>query len=179
VAAQQGAMGMRRKIRNLVLAVLAVPVLIILVRVLYILWIWDGHLETSLNAQHIPTAQYLMQNPEPTPRFLYIDPPPASTIKTGEEIFVATNPFRLSTTIADIAEWTQFFINNSRIGRSNYSWGIAGPLMPPDETYDPEYTFSPPLQPGLHLIEIRVGTSITVLLNPAEARSYMWAYRVE
>jgi hypothetical protein len=180
VAVQRETIVMSRKTRNILLIVLAVPILIVIVLLLFAEWMWGGRVQTSLDPQYVPTAQYLVEHPEPMPGFINVYPRPGSTIQSGDMLQAATNAYRLAASEDDIADWTRIYVNNVRLENfRDVVRGMGGPLMPPDETYDPTFFFSPPLQPGFHLIEIRVGTSITALLNPSEARTYTWAYQVE
>ena len=170
---------MSRNIRILILLVTIGIVLFIFWEFVYPEWKWGGHLQTSLDAQYIPTAQALVQNVQPVPSFLTISPAPGSVIETGEQINIGVYSGRLSTSSSDVFEWTRLYINGVRIAPDNYNAAFGGPLEPPYQLIEPSFYLSPELQPGFHLIEIRVGTSIMALLNPAEARSYTWAYQVE
>jgi hypothetical protein len=165
----------------------SIPILIVFITiVLFIIWAfvypewkWSGHLQSTLDALYVPTAQALVQNSEPIPSFLTISPSPASVIEAGEQINIGVYSGRLSASSFDVFEWTRLYINGVRIAPDDYNAAFGGPLEPPYQLIEPSFYLSPELQPGFHLIEVRVGTSIMVLLNPSEARSYAWAYQVE
>jgi hypothetical protein len=169
---------MLRIIRNVVLVFLAIPIIAIAVLLLYAEWIWGGRIQTSLDAQYVPTAQALVQNPVPTPSLIHIEPAPGNVVESRQNICANVKAWELSVDSIDIGEWTRIYVNGSPapdliigyVGELSSSLGAREIV---------QFCTSPELEDGLHIIEIRVGTSISALLNTAEARSYMWAYRVE
>lgn len=170
----------RRKVRNIVLVVLGVPCSILFILLAFADWAWGGRVQPSLDAQYVPTAEYLIQNTVAIPTFIDVRPPPGTTIESGETICVAVFVRRLSASEYDVAEWTHIYVNNQRISRSDYGVGTIGEVTPEGSvTNTVEFCFDPLLEKGLHVIEVQVASSVTALLNPAEARSYTWAYRVE
>lgn len=168
----------RRKVRNIVLVVIGVPCSILFILLAFADWAWGGRVQTSLDAQYVPTAEALLQNPAGIPSFLRdIHPSPGSIIEAGQGICANVDVRRLSLSSRDIADWTRFYINGSRAPWSGVS--LLGELSSAGTMEIAQFCTVPKLERGLHLIEIRVGTSIAALFNPAEARSYTWAYRVE
>lgn len=171
---------MYRKPIKLILFVLGVSILVIFVLFIYPEWKWGGHVQPSLDQQYVPTAQALMENTPSVPNFLSLYPSPGSVIQSGEEIFIDVYSERLSVSSHDVFEWTRIYINNVRIAPfKDVGATFGGALMLRGQNAEPVFSLRPKLSSGLHLFEIRVGTSINALLNPAEAHSYTWAYQVK
>jgi hypothetical protein len=173
------------KWKRIILFLLAVPIVILLCLLLFADWAWGGgYIKSSLDSQYIPTAEHLIQNPISTPNSLRVNPPPGSVMRAEDIIIVGvpTLPNAPLGSRDEIANWTHLFINNQRISRRDFGVGFIGGLFSDVPGYvreTTEFGFSPDLNPGVHIFEIRVGKSLTALLNPAEAYTYTWAYRVE
>jgi len=162
-----------------------IPIGIIILYLLFSEWAWGGYVKPSLDPQYVPTAGYLQQNPVSTPAFLTVNPPPGSTINSQDRISVSiqTLPETPLGKSDEISQWTRMFINYQKIAYfKDFHVELIGGLdgsVPGYKRETAHFVLRPNLQPGLHILEIRVGKSVTALLNPAEAYSYKWAYRVE
>jgi hypothetical protein len=173
------------KWKRIVLFLLAVPIVILLALLLFAEWAWGGYIKPTLDPQYIPTAEYLLQNPIPTPDFISVNPPPGSVVSAADSIIVHVpiSPNAPLGSKDEIANWTFTYLNRQRIPRSNFGvtfstvYSSDGPGVVYIEYAD--FIFPLSLSPGLHILEIRVGKSVTVLFNPAEAYTYTWAYKVE
>ncbi len=166
-----------RKTRNVLLLVLSAIVGMLLLSA-FAYWWYGGNIKPSLDAQLVPTAQALMQNPAPIPSYIWgILPEPGSVIESEERVCLTIDAPKLDISAYDFGDWTRFYINGERAPWSGVS--IVGPLLPEGAYEMPQTCIWPPLEKGLHLFEIKIGTSFIVALNPRQARSYTWAYLVE
>jgi hypothetical protein len=170
-------MVMSRRTRNVLLFVLSAIVGMLLLSA-FAYWWYGGNIKPSLDAQFMPTAQALIENPAPIPSFIWgILPEPGSIIEREERICITIDAPRLDISAYDFGDWTRFYINNERAPWTGVS--MVGPLRPEGYYEMPQMCIWPPLEQGLHLFEIKIGTSVLVALNPRRARTYTWAYRVE
>lgn len=170
-----------RKLNKGCLFLTAIPFVILLGLWLFGEWVWGGSVKTSLDAQYIPTAEYLLQHPQPTPSSMQIYPNPGAILDSSD-IVVMILAFELNKD--GVEQWTQLFLNHQRIARSDIDtppgtgryWSPGIMLMDYAElTFDPNNK----LNSGLHLFRIQIGRSFNDFLNPDPKLSYEWAYRVE
>ena len=157
-----------------------IPVLILAALLSYAQWAWGGSIQTTLASQYIPTAEYLIRNPIPTPSFIQnIVPVPASIISTGDQIYITIDPHMLNKAASDISEWTRIFVNHQRLSSSDYGVALTGQLGEQKDNGTITFSLHPKLDSGLHIVEIRIGASISDLITLTQSLSYNWVYKVD
>ena len=69
-----------RKLNKGCVLLVTIPFLIVIGLLLFAEWVWGGSIKPSLDPQYIPTAEYLIQHPQPTPSFLQIQHIPGTIL---------------------------------------------------------------------------------------------------
>ncbi|MBI1279540.1 MAG: hypothetical protein GC179_15545 [Anaerolineaceae bacterium] len=174
--------------RKFIIGCIGIPFLILAGLLLFAQWVWGGSIKPSLDAQYVPTAEYLFEHPQSTPSFLSIQPSPSTYVKNQ-------TPFHITLSLGDsrfgckelcvdsdshnaednYERWSNIFINNQRIPHLLIFASSAGNLG----HYGLTFNFNPELSSGLHLFRIEIGSSFNDFLNPDPKLRYEWAYRVE
>ncbi len=173
-------MNLWNKLNKGCVLLITIPLLILVALWLFTERVWGGSVKPSLDAQYKPTAEYLLEHPQPIPSFMGVAKP-GSTIAASShvQVFVYYKEHR------DIVMWTRLFLNNQSL-----SAGDADPFSIPALPLDmakPErkltlfidFPLNNRLTPGLHLFRIQIGSSFNDFLNPDPKLSYEWACRVE
>jgi hypothetical protein len=156
---------------KIILAVLGIILTLLIANDIYFRWLRSGELRTILDPRYVATAEYLFENPNPTPSNISIRPSPGETIKDGEEVCVYAPD-------EDFFMFTQFLINKKRLSIDNFQL-----FNGPDLLEGPSYvsfcfwndsSANLGLDVGIHLFEIRLRK------NPFHTEiQYEWAVRVE
>jgi hypothetical protein len=147
----------------------------------YLLWLNVGSFQCTLDAQYVPTAEYLMQNPLPTPQFIgFINPPIGSTITANQEVCLTLYP-RAYSASSDEGEENFVYAGNIRIA-------INMQVIPRDATREEWITtmpgmvhvcFNADVNSGLHIFQVEIRNSRFGAFGIGELITYQWAYRVE
>jgi|SRR5689334_12221015 len=174
-------MNLWRKLNKGCVLLIAIPLLILLSLWLFGEWAWGGSTKPSLDAQYIPTAEYLLEHPQPTPSFLQINPVPGTKLASRlGDLRVEVN---LGADKTGTTQWTQIFLNGQRLSHLDITGSFPGGLPAPNEkNFNTVYFYfykTTTVGSGLHLFRIQAGSSFYDLLNPDPKLSYEWAYRVE
>jgi hypothetical protein len=132
-------------------------------------WLHSGGLRASLDPRYVATAQYLFENPNPTPERMGIAPSPGEIIRAGDRVCVYVYNEKSFL-------FPQFLINKKRLSIDDIKISAGG-------TFDHEnisfcFTNEPSsnlgLDEGIHLFEIRLRKNIF-----DKQIRYEWAVRVE
>lgn len=155
----------------------------------YPLWLNVGSVQTQLDEQFSPTAEYILAHPPPTPVFIdAINPPIGSRLEGSEEICVAVLPGGMSDT-GDSSGATDRNVASSLRIRLN------GQLLPVDTVRVEQAAvlrrlddgrlggevwacFTRRLQSGYHLLQIETRNSPFGVFGFGDFFSYTWAYFV-
>ncbi|MBL8156234.1 MAG: hypothetical protein JNM70_18790 [Anaerolineae bacterium] len=154
------------------LALVAVAVL------LHPLWLNVGYFRRTLDPQLVPTAEYLLSNPLPTPSFvLAVQPPTGASIDRTQEICVSLLPGGSNGNADELrnaALGTRIAINEQIIPveavRMRMIYTMPGFLIA---------CFHADVEPGIHLFAVEMRTSPVGMLGFGEVFSYAWSYRVK
>lgn len=140
---------------------------------------------TSISAKMLPTAQYLADNPEPTPvspRFVWsIEPAPGSSVTDKQEVCVNYNvdPFAKPgpnefSDVQELSKRSRITVDGKNVYVAGYAFATYGNdkngnlILPPIR-----YCFTINLPPGPHLFSLTVGTA------DGKTYSYSWAWVVK
>jgi hypothetical protein len=140
---------------------------------------------TSISTKMLPTAQYLVDHPEPTPSFPQfvwsIEPKPGSSVTDGQEVCVNynVNPFvkagsTVESDVRELAKRSKITVDGKTVYVAGQNFAILGKdengnyVLPPIR-----YCFTVSLPPGAHLFSFSVGTT------SGETYSYSWSWVVE
>ena len=174
-------MNLWHKLNKGCVLLIAIPLLILLGLWLFGEWAWGGSTKPSLDAQYIPTAAYLLQNPQSTPSFLQIEPVPGTIL--GNRLSTWRVEVNLGADKTGTTQWTQIFLNGQRLSHLDITGSFPGGLPAPNKkNFNTAYFYfynTATLESGLHLFRIQACSSFNDLLNPDPKLSYEWAYRVE
>jgi hypothetical protein len=172
-------MKMWRKLNKGCLFLIATPFLILLGLLLFAEWAWGGNIKPSLDPQYVPTAQYLLQHPQPTPSFLQIKPIPGTIL--GSKLGSLRIEVNLKADKSDTSQWSQIFLNGQRLSHLDITGSFPGGLPAPNEkNFNTAYFLfyrTANLDSGPYLLRIQAGSSFNDFLNPDPKLSYEWAYR--
>ncbi len=105
-----------RKLNKGCLLLIAIPLILVTGLWFFGEWAWGGSTKPSLDVQYIPTAEYLLQHPQPTPSSMLIKPDPSTILASSDTIAVIL-AFELNK--EGVEQWTQLFLNHQRIARSD------------------------------------------------------------
>jgi len=150
------------------IGVLVALFIVIIIFVCLIIWWRSGQLKVILDPQYVPTAEYLLQNPWPTPEAFTIWPPVGEFVHEGDEICINGSD-------RSYWAWSHLLINGSRLAAADLD--IVFHDVYPNQfvqfCFPNESGNDSSLKSGVHLLEIRLRTS------PFSTRySYEWAIRV-
>jgi len=174
--------------RKFLIGCVSIPFFIVAALWLFAEWAWGGSVKPSLDAQYVPTAEYLLQFPQPTPLFLSINPPPSIQIphqmSFNFSLLLGDKRFGCEQFCIDEVSWSggenyhrwsQIYLNNQRIARLDVFSSRAGNLG----QHGLMFNFNVNLLNGVHLFRIQIASSFNEFLHPDPNLSYEWAYRVE
>jgi hypothetical protein len=141
--------------RTLTLILLVVfPFLIcFVIHVILIAISTNGTSPELLQEQYIPTAQYMIQNPQPLPDYITYIEPQTNVISDNNRICVGINnklvgPFT--------GFWSQIYVNEALLSYDNIDVSSVGLMGFSDESLSTtEYCFTLTGSIGLQIIEIR------------------------
>jgi hypothetical protein len=174
-------MKLRRKLNKGCVLLFAIPFLILISLLLFAQWVWSGSIKPSLDPQFVPTAEYLLEHPQPTPSFLSVSPAPA--LRMDNQLSALRIEVNLEANKFDTSQWTQIFLNGQRLEHLDTTGSFPGGLPAPNEKNSNTAYFyiyhTATLHSGLYLLRIQAGSSFHDFLNPDPKLSYEWAYRVE
>jgi hypothetical protein len=156
----------------------------------YPLWLNRGTFQRTLDSKFIPTAEYLMAHPVPTPQFINsINPPIGGIINGSEEVCVGLLPGALthvgdSSTDASInvAGSLRIIMNTQFVPSEAVQVEIINTLQRlSDGRFSGQVTscFTPYLQKGLHIFQLEARNSPLGVFGFGELFSYTWAYDVQ
>jgi hypothetical protein len=156
----------------------------------YPLWIDVGSFfKRSLDSEFVPTAEYILAHPIPTPEFIGgISPPIGTTIERTQEVCISILPGALSDSGDSNGELSRnvygslrIVINNQviplnavgvqmvailhNLGNGRFSGLVSA-------------CFTPELDTGLHLFRVEMRDSPLGIFGFGEYFSYSWVYQV-
>lgn len=172
-------MNLWRKINKGCVLLIAMPLLILLGLLLLADRISGGSIKPSLDAQYVPTAEYLLQHPQPIPSLIIVHPEPSTLLASSGTVSIGAF---LNDKIYSLSQWSQLFINNQKVSIDDIDVAFEYPdIHSKKEVYVQYFYFYlyQRLDPGLHLFRIQIASSFGEFLNPDPNLSYEWAYRVE
>jgi hypothetical protein len=132
----------------------------------------SGSLRTSLDPRYVATAEYLFENPNPTPTNISIRPSPGEIIQADDRVCVYSDLFGY----AGYDYFSHFLINKQRLSHSaiDVSWGGTFGYANNSVCFWNVQSGNLGLDAGIHLFEIRLRK------NPFHTEiQYEWAVRVE
>ncbi len=147
----------------------------------------DGGFQTSLDPAFAPTAEFLIQHPMPTPEFIsYVNPAPGSTLDGTTKFCVGVIPNNIpgaETTRKlnsedfpshNAAFGARIIVNNLVLPRNSVDIFVLNSMIPfkGHLWIQVDVCTAPPLEDGLHLIEISMEGSPRTF-------TYTWAYKTE
>ncbi len=156
-----------------------------IVWLLYPILVPDGGFQTSLDPAFLPTAEFLIHHPMPTPEFVsYINPEPGSTLDETTKFCVGVIPHDIPGVAAvrelsseDFPSYSAAFgarviMNNLMLPRASVDNFMFGMMIPFNGRLwvQVETCTTPPLEKGLHLIEI-------LIEDQQQIFTYTWAYK--
>jgi hypothetical protein len=147
----------------------------------YPLWLNVGSFQRTLDTQYVPTAEYLMQNPLPTPWFIgFIDPPIGSTITANQEVYLAMFPHDYNTS-GDEGEEILLNTSNIRIAINMQviPWNATRVEFIDTMPGVVRICFNADVNRGLHIFQLEIRNSRFGAFGIGELITYRWAYRVE
>ena len=156
---------------------------------IYPVWIDAGaFFKHQLDAEFVPTAEYVLQHPIPTPEFIEgISPPIGTTLEGTQQVCIGILPGALSDkgeTLeleTNVAGSLRIVINNQVIPRDAVRIGMARMIYPlgGDRFSDlMSACFTPELDTGIHLFRVEMHNSPSGIFGSGDYFSYSWVYQV-
>jgi hypothetical protein len=124
---------------------------------------WSGYVKPSLDAEFVPTAEFLLANPQPTPQFTQ-----SGQLSVSDEICIAVVDSLYDGQSVSLF-WSEIIVNNQRVGQADLSLSVLTTLLGVLR-----FCIANVLDSGIHIIEFKARGSQRQLLF-----SQQWAIEVE
>lgn len=168
--------------RSFLIGIIGIAFLLGLGIVLLNWMLYGGYIRDTLPVEYVPTAEYLVQNPQTMPAVIRtIAPRHGSSLKQLNEICIIFNS-QIATANSLAVPLTRIFLNNQPVSMAESDDLEITTSHDPSaryEMYDLMYCLSVDLKRGYHLVKVQFANSLFDVFFSKSTESYEWAYRVD